>query len=157
MGNSRGRAAAMAAAMAAAASLLGGCSTGHDLAQPTPGEPLASHCATVMATLPETLGGQSRVGVDRLVATWGDPAISVRCGVEKPAALEPTSRCDVINGVGWFAEEPGSPLRGAWRFTTIGRAGFIEVVVPERYEPAGDVLNELTTAVKKLPETKPCQ
>lgn len=134
-----------------------GCSSDKALEQPSPAGSVADQCRQVMGLLPEALVGQPRTSREANVATWGDPRISVRCGVPKPAKLEPASRCDVLNGVGWFAEDPGTAVRKAWRFTTIGRSGYIEVVVPEKYEPAADVLIELTEAVQQMPVVKPCR
>lgn len=106
-----------------------------------------------MADLPQTVAGVGLEDHDTTVATWGDPRIVLRCGVDKPSALEPTSRCDVINDVGWFAEQ----IEEGWRFTTIGRAGNIEVSVPAMYAPEADALVDLSTAVKKMPVVRPCQ
>lgn len=143
--------------VAAAALLLAGCSGDPAPAQPSPTGLVATQCREVMAALPEQVMGQQRTRVDGNLAVWGDPAITLRCGVDKPAGLDATSPCDELNGVGWFSEEPGTALRKAWRFTTIGRQGFVEVVVPERYEPAGDALMDLSDAVATMPMVKPCQ
>lgn len=139
-----------------ALAVLTGCSASEPaLVQPAPGGAVAADCTEVMKALPSELVGRQRTGLQHNVATWGRPRISVRCGVDKPAGLTPTSRCDVLNGIGWYAEEPGA-VEKAWRFTTIGRRGYIEVIVPEDYSPAADVLIELTEAVKKMPQVKPC-
>lgn len=79
--------------------------------------------------------------------------IVVRCGVERPAALQATSRCDVVNDIGWFSEQ----LEDRWRFTTIGRRTTVEVQVGADLEPAADALVDLTPMVKLVPQTKPCQ
>lgn len=78
-----------------------------------------------------------------LTAAWGDPAIVVRCGVPRPAALEPTSQLTSVNGVDWFAEE----LTGGYLFTTYGRQTYVEVSVPADYAPEIAPVTELTTAV----------
>ncbi|MGA4507658.1 DUF3515 domain-containing protein [Propionibacteriaceae bacterium G1746] len=146
-----------AAAVLLAGSVLAACSGSPELAQPSPTGAVATECAAVMAALPGQLLGQGQVGLEGNLATWGDPAISVRCGVDKPASLTQTSHCDELNGVGWFTEEPGTAVKKAWRFTTIGRTGYIEVIVPEQYEPAGDALMDLGAAVKKMAVVSPCQ
>lgn len=151
------RATVMAPLLVATLLLASGCSGEKALEQPSPAGSVADQCSQVMGLLPEALVGQSRTSWEANVASWGDPRISVRCGVPKPEELEPTSRCDMLNGVGWFAEDPGTAVRKAWRFTTIGRSGYIEVIVPEKYEPAADVLIELTEAVKQMPVVKPCR
>lgn len=110
-----------------------------------------------MANLPRTVAGADRRtgGTDSTstVATWGDPRIVLRCGVDRPAGLTPTSRCDVVNDVGWFSEQ----LDDGWRFTTIGRAGYVEVTVPSDYAPQADALVDLSGAVARMPLVKPCQ
>ena len=91
---------------------------------------------------------------DALAAAWGDPAIVLRCGVHPPRSLKPTSRCDVINGVGWFSRR--DPDNG-WIFTTIGRASTVELRVPADYTPAADALVDLADAVKNnVPLIRPC-
>jgi hypothetical protein len=89
-----------------------------------------------------------------LAAAWGDPAIVLRCGINPPRSLKPTSRCDVINGVGWFSRR--EPDHG-WNFTTIGRASTVEVRVPADYTPAANALVELAAAIRNNdPLTRPC-
>lgn len=144
------------AATALAGVTVVACSGQPDLVQPSPTGPVADQCAAVMAALPQTVMGLGRTSTDGNVATWGEQRLSVRCGVDKPAALDAAARCDMVAGVGWFSEDPGTAVRSAWRFTTIGRSGYLEVIVPERLEPAGDALVDLAEAVKLLPETRPC-
>lgn len=101
-----------------------------------------------MADLPQTVAGATLNDHNTTVATWGDPHIVLRCGVDKPAGLQPTSPCDVVNDVGWFSEQ----IDDGWRFTTIGRAGNIEVTVPTSYAPQADALVDLSAAIKKMPQ-----
>ncbi|MDP9418498.1 MAG: DUF3515 domain-containing protein, partial [Actinomycetota bacterium] len=77
-------------------------------------------------------------------AAWGDPSIVLRCGVARPAALRPESQVLTVNGVDWLAEEKES----GYRFTTSGRAAFVEVVVPDDYAPEVDPLVDLAAPVK---------
>ena len=142
---------------AATALVVAGCSPGlPDLMPPSPSGAVAAQCEAVMAALPRQVMGQAERSVNGNIATWGDSSISLRCGVEQPNTLEATSPCDELNGIGWFTEPPGTALDRAWRFTTIGRTGFIEVIVPERLEPAGDALMDLGQAVAKMPVVTPC-
>ena len=106
-----------------------------------------------MADLPQTVAGATLNDHDTTVATWGDPHIVLRCGVDKTAGLQPTSPCDVVNDVGWFSEQ----IDDGWRFTTIGRAGNIEVTVPTSYAPQADALVDLSAAIKKMPQVRACQ
>ena len=105
------------------------------------------------AQLPDTLADQSPRETDPtgpLVAAYGDPPIVLRCGVDQPAALEPTSQLVTVNGVDWFAE----PLTNGYLFTTVGRVADVEVAVPSDYAPEANPLVELSTAIKQaLPIT----
>lgn len=86
-------------------------------------------------------------------AAWGDPAIILRCGVEKPAELGPASRCDMVGGVGWFTETTSDGLL----FTTIGREFYVSVEVPHAYEPEADALADLADLVARHdPEKQAC-
>jgi hypothetical protein len=111
----------------------------------------AQACQRLAAALPELVEGQRRRDTEPsspLTAAWGAPAITLRCGVDSPAAYEPTALLDVVNDVGWFREE----LPEATRFTAMGRAARVEVVVPEEYEPAVNPLVDLAAAVATVPE-----
>ena len=55
--------------------------------------------------------------------------------------------------MGWCAEQ----IEDGWRFTTIGRAGNVEVTVPATYAPEADALVDLSATVKKVPVVQPCQ
>ncbi len=57
----------------------------------------AGRCATLMAALPESFEGFGTKQVDGDTATWkgsdgGDP-VTVRCGVDRPSELAPSSDC----------------------------------------------------------------
>ncbi|WP_288717798.1 DUF3515 domain-containing protein [uncultured Cutibacterium sp.] len=123
------------------------------IVHPSPTGSAVAGCRAVMAGLPQKVAGARLKDHDATVATWGDPRIVLRCGVNKPAGLQPTSRCDVINDVGWFSEQ----IDNGWRFTTIGRMGNVEVTVPTSYVPQADALVDLSAAVKKMPQVRSCQ
>ena len=76
-------------------------------------------------------------------AAWGDPAIVLRCGVPRPAALTRTAQLVSVNGVDWFAEE----LTGGYVFTTYGRQAYVEVTVPDDYAPEIGPVTELSSSV----------
>jgi hypothetical protein len=143
------------AALALAALLVAGCQgrTVHVDAYPTT-KRSALDCAAMLGDLPPSVAGQRRRLVDgKLAGAWGDPPIVLRCGVEKPAALKPTSHCDEVDGVGWLAEEQSD----GWLFTTIGRKHYASVEVPSDYEPAADALADLAdTIARHLPVIRAC-
>jgi hypothetical protein len=124
---------------------------------PSPDGAHAAQCAGLVSSAPATVDELSRRTFEPrspYAAAWGDPAIVLRCGGAKPAALRPTSQCFVINGVGWFvsqngkAVDPTQPVHGALDFTTIGRSVSVEVTIPSDYQPAADAIVDLTPTVK---------
>jgi Protein of unknown function (DUF3515) len=102
-------------------------------------------CTALMADLPPTVLDEKRRKAEpgRHSAAWGDPAITLRCGVDKPPKLTAASACYEVNGVGWFAEEAS----GGYLFTTIGRTTYVEVGVPSDYAPEANALVDLARTV----------
>lgn len=137
------RAALIAVTLVAALPLV---ACGRQVAVPPPDAPDARCDALV---LPETISGAgARPATEPGTAAWGEPPITWRCGVTRPAALSATSRLLEVNGVGWL------PLEGA------GGTGFIattwpspedpvyvEVLVPDDYAAPADVLADLSPAL----------
>lgn len=128
----------------AVALLLAGC--GRQVDVPAP-DAQAAPCAAV--TLPSTVAGAGlRPTTEPGTAAWGEPPITYRCGVMRPAALTPTSRLLDVSGVSWL------PLEG------VGGTGFIavswpsasdpvyvEVLVPAAYSAPADVLIDVSAAL----------
>lgn len=133
---------------------MAGCGSGVSVdAYPT--EPGTSiNCKSLLADRPLKVAGQDNRLVDGGNASaWGDPAIILRCGVEKPEGLGPAARCDMVDGVGWFTETTAD----GFLFTTIGRDFHVSVEVPGDYEPAADALADLADSVARHdPVDKPC-
>ncbi|MCW2947838.1 MAG: hypothetical protein JWR24_4555 [Actinoallomurus sp.] len=128
--------------------LLTACGTGAvEAPVPHPDPTAAGLCRTLHDRLPQKLHGLSRRATtpkSYLVTAWGSPAIVLRCGVPRPAALYPTSELAVIDGISWLPVPPDRPVT----FTAVGRRAYVEVTVPPKYTPAGDVLIELTGPIK---------
>lgn len=63
-------------------------------------------CSTFLAALPQTFDGFETKEVSGDKATWSDPdggdPVTVRCGVQRPSDLAPSSRLQAVNGVQWF-------------------------------------------------------
>jgi hypothetical protein len=134
---------------------LGGCQAGEvqvDTYPTTKGSRV--DCMGLLDDLPPTVAGQPRRLVKgRVAGAWGDPPIVLRCGVEKPEALRPTSTCHEIDGVGWLAEKQSD----GYLFTTIGRRLYVSLEVPAEYQPAADALTDVADLVSRhLPEHRPC-
>lgn len=124
------------------------------MTDPSPSAGVRQQCAAVMADLPETVLDQPRRTVEpgALSAAWGDPTITLKCGVDKPPGLGDASECFEVNGVGWFAEQ----AEGGYLFTTIGRSAYVQVGVPTRYAPEATALVDVAEAVQKIPLERPC-
>jgi hypothetical protein len=124
------------------------------MTDPSPTAGVRQQCAAVMADLPETVLDQPRRTVEpgALSAAWGDPTITLKCGVDKPPGLGDASACFEVNGVGWYAEQ----AEGGYLFTTIGRSAYVQMGVPTRYAPEATALVDVAEAVKKVPLERPC-
>ncbi|MFC4555614.1 DUF3515 family protein [Georgenia faecalis] len=151
----------------AAVALLAACAPAVSVpAAPDAADPV---CGQVLQDLPEVLGGGERRSItSQATAAWGDPPITLRCGVEPPGPT--VDRCLTVeadgSAVDWIALEGDDPTlpehaqqgQGSWAFVTYGRVPAIEVVVP--VERAGDqptaVLVELARAVEHAPAQDHC-
>ena len=145
-----------AAGLVAGTVALAGCAGPVQLSEPTPGPADRATCDGVLAALPHQVLESTHRATEPglLTRAWGDPPITLRCGVPMPPGLTPSSECLEINGVGWFAED----AEGGTLFTTIGRAVFVEVGVPADYAPEIDVLVDLAAAVgERNPVKQPCR
>ena len=98
-----------------------------------------------MPDLPGTVleGKRRTVTPGQFIAAWGNPPISLRCGVDKPPGLTAASDCFEVNGVGWYTEQAAK----GYLFTTIGRTAYIEVGVPSHYAPEANALVDLAAVV----------
>jgi hypothetical protein len=111
-------------------------------------------CRKLYDALPAKLHGDDRrttTPESRLTAVWGDPAIALRCGVPRPAALRPTSNLAEIDGLSWLPQPEGVPTQ----FTLLGRGAYVEMIVPRTVKLPGEVLSELAPRLKAaLPARK---
>jgi hypothetical protein len=111
-------------------------------------------CDEFLDALPRRLAGEERRKVNPAAAlgrAWGDPAIVVRCGVDAPADFDPTSPCEVADGVGWyFPEEQFDDQDADLVFTAVGFRPIVSVEVPGDYRPEGSAaaIAELAEPVK---------
>jgi Protein of unknown function (DUF3515) len=136
------------------------------VAGPPPRHDARAQCSELISGLPGRVAGKDKrdVSTDGASAgAWGDPPIVLRCGVPRPAALRRTSPCYEIDHVGWLATQHGrsvsttSPIKGTLDFTTIGRSAYVEVSVPDAYQPQADALADLAAAIAKATRSvHPC-
>lgn len=109
-------------------------------------------CAAVLRRVPVTLSGLAtrRVSsVSTSVAAWGDPAVVLRCGVPRPAALVPQSASyvqEIGDSAGRTVEWLPETQKHQTVWTTIDRTIYVEVTVPKKYDGAS-MITPLTTAV----------
>jgi hypothetical protein len=110
-----------------------------------------STCANVISALPLVLGGQDvrRTVSDPAspsIVAWGDPAIVLRCGVDRPASLKPNSGDFLVsvNSVVFLPDKQSD----ATVFTVIDRAVYLDVTVPTSY--AQPPLGPIATAIAKV-------
>jgi len=150
------------AACASIAVVLAGCGSAVEL-EPTP-EASDPVCARVLINMPDELSGaKKRNTTTQASRAWGEPPITVRCGVPPPGPT--TDRCVTAedpsgNSVDWVMSEIGDEAvdENTWHFTTYGRVPAIEVIVPVEYAgtDATEVLGVLGEYVAHIPATREC-
>ncbi|WP_249933355.1 DUF3515 domain-containing protein [Blastococcus sp. CCUG 61487] len=113
-----------------------------------------THCPALMGGLPlELARQQSRpVQADSPFAyAWGDPAVVLRCGVDRPAGWVVGSSAIQINGVQWYVDT-SDPETTVW--TAVDRPVYVEVSLPRGVDSAP--VTELTTPLAQaLPYQEP--
>ncbi|RZU32763.1 DUF3515 domain-containing protein [Blastococcus saxobsidens] len=93
-------------------------------------------CPAVMGTLPLELAGEPsrRVQSDTpYVYAWGDPAVVLTCGVDRPEGWVVTASAIQINGVQWHVDT-SDPATTVW--TAVDRPVHVEVRLPAGVDSA---------------------
>lgn len=111
-------------------------------------------CAKVLAELPVQLGRLPGRVVHTspdtpFVVAWGDPAVVLACGAARPRSLHAGSSAQYFtNGPanGPFYDVTSAGGANVW--TTVDRAPYISITVPDRYQ-GGDVVPPLSRAIAK--------
>jgi Protein of unknown function (DUF3515) len=109
-------------------------------------------CQELISALPTDLGDLPARPVDSpspYVVAWGEPPVTLRCGVARPPAFLATAQVQQISGVTWFAEQRGQTT--AW--TVVDRPVYVEVLVPAA--DAGAPAARLSTAVAASLKPRP--
>lgn len=113
-----------------------------------------STCASVISALPLVIAGQdvrrtvSNPASPSIVA-WGNPPIVLRCGVARPASLQPGSSTvfpSVSGAKGPYWDVTTHDAANVW--TTVDRAVYVEVTVPTKYNSAP--LTPISQAIAKV-------
>lgn len=163
---------ALAVAFAVAVAVIG-LTSGGSAEEPAPEGSLAlvpvpapeagsEACRTLLAASPQELpsGGEMLTRRElaepapHATAAWGghgaaDPVV-LRCGLDRPPELTPTSQLRVVNGVQWLPV-PG-PGKATWY--TVDRGAYVALTVPD---PAGTgPLQQLSRTIgETLPHVQP--
>ena len=102
-------------------------------------------CTALLAALPaELAAGTSRRPVlpaSGRTAAWGDPPITLRCGVPVGDQKDQPFGAD---GVLWAVHDTGA----GQRWTTTDRAVNIAIDIPDRYEAQAEIIIRLSPAIK---------
>jgi hypothetical protein len=118
--------------------LLAGCGGPVQLARPPAADRAA--CARLAALLPHRLAGLRAVEFapkDAEGGAWGDPALTLTCGVGVPHGFGATSTCDVVDDVDWFAPEDERNDNGsALTLTAVTLRPRVALHVPAEYRGA---------------------
>ena len=152
----------MAAAVLAG---LAGCSGGLRVPAPATSGTASAQCRALQARLPQTLLGRKRrssTPASADTAAWGDPAITLRCGVAEPGPLNPASAdydpkslstvTIAVDGVCWLTQ---STSGGGFRFTTVKQQTYVEVNVPGAYQGQSYPLPALAAPVQQADPVNP--
>ena len=158
-GSPRTRGAVVSAAAVVAASVVSlvvsGCSAGPvEIDAPSLSAADAAACRRLVADLPATMAGQQArtVSPDGAPgAAWGDPAITLTCGVGRPAGFTDTSTCIQVDRAGWYVPDevllsPDETLDVT--MTELNHRPRVRVVVPGGYRPDG--FTDTAAAVAKV-------
>ncbi|MEO6885064.1 MAG: DUF3515 domain-containing protein [Jatrophihabitantaceae bacterium] len=123
------------------------------LAAPPSNPATVAPCVKVLAALPVELDSLAPRIVhptpdSPFVVAWGDPPVVLRCGVDRPANLQPGSAdfVPVVNGVAFFETD----VADGTVYTSIDRATYIEVTLPKSIG-AGPLPALATAIAKALP------
>ena len=110
--------------------------------------PVVSACTALLASLPDQLDKGVRrrpvTGDPTRTAAWGDPPVTLRCGVPLPdQSLEPIE----IDGLKLVTTKAA----GMVTWTTFDRAVNVSIDVPTAYEEQVYDVQPLVPMLKKLP------
>jgi hypothetical protein len=107
-------------------------------------------CPALMSTLPLELSGETsrRVQSDSPYAyAWGDPAIVLVCGVDRPAGYVAGVSAIQINGVQWYVDTD-DPDTTVW--TTVDRPVYVQISLPASVDSA-----PVTALTKQIAQALP--
>ena len=119
-----------------------------------PSAEAGSACPALVDSLPGELVGETdrRVrSTSPYVRAWGNPAVVLVCGVDRPARFAVGAALIQIDGVQWFVDT-SDPKTVVW--TAVDRPVYVQVRVPASTDSAA--VTELTAHITKaLPAQEP--
>lgn len=111
-------------------------------------------CPALMSKLPLELAGEQSRRVDSaspFAYAWGDPAVVLICGVDRPAGFVAGTATIQINGVQWYVDTT-NPDTTVW--TAVDRPVYVEVRLPAEVDSA-PVTALTTDLAQALPYREP--
>lgn len=141
----------LAATLAVSTLALSGCSATVSL------DPAADAnnpaCADVMVRLPDAIGELERRQTNsQSTAAWGEPtSVIFRCGLEPVSVSDLT--CVTASDLDWLVDESNKP---SYKFVSFARTPAVEVIVDSQNISGVSALDELSTAISRIPATKRC-
>jgi len=109
-----------------------------------------STCRELLAAVPAEVADQSRREDDSTwAAAWGDPPITLTCGVPRPTGFGASSACTTVNGVDWYIPESqlDSSVPVDLTLTAVNREAYLQLELPKDYWPPATALADLSDVV----------
>ncbi|GAB10727.1 hypothetical protein GOARA_061_01670 [Gordonia araii NBRC 100433] len=104
-------------------------------------------CAPLMAALPDSLAGYGDKSVSGTKARWradnGDTVV-LRCGVDRPAALAPSSRLQVVDSAQWFITDE---REGGVAYVAVDHRPYVALWLPR--DSGSAPISQVTALVDK--------
>jgi hypothetical protein len=89
-----------------------------------------ANCPGLLGNLPLSLAGEESRRVQSaspFAYAWGDPAVVLVCGVDRPAGFVTTAALIQVNGVQWYVDD-SDPDTVVW--TAVDRPVYLQVSIP---------------------------
>ena len=129
------RGAALLGPVLAGLLLLAACGGPVELASPPATD--RDDCSALATKLPHRLAGLPPAAYtpkDAYGGAWGDPPMTLTCGVGVPSGFGPASSCITANGVDWFASDKETNDNGSdITLTAVTLKPRVALHVPPRY------------------------
>ncbi|WP_448627326.1 DUF3515 domain-containing protein [Geodermatophilus sp. URMC 64] len=113
-----------------------------------------ANCPALMGALPLELAGEPSRPVQSdspFAYAWGDPAVVLVCGVDRPAGFVATASLIQINAVQWFVDD-SDPDTVVW--TTVDRPVYVQLTIPSSVD-SGPATALSTLIATTLPAQDP--